>query len=297
MANHLDRSEPVRSSTQGLCDLEMKLRSTLEDTFTVSNIVFRDLLRNPLGGDFDYPAAKRYTEANVDKMRKAEAGLDEFWAEIEFSVKTRTSLSVTDISNSRLLEPRELYRTPEWIPPLVARSAAPVLRKVDSNTPRFGVASTADVLIRAKPKAKIKTRGISAATTYHASEKKIPASWEPENATSESPTAIKVPKRAYKVFAALLPSPSAESHQRVELAWDELLQAMNTIGLQPVYGSVWSFTPKAHGECMVEVKRSIQFHEPKEIRRGSKIPANMVRTFGRRLKHAFGWESGMFGCE
>ena len=85
----------------------------------------------------------------------------------------------------------------------------------------------------------------------------------------------------------------------MEIAWTELLQAMNTIGLQPekLYGSVWMFRPKAKGECKIDVNRSIQFHEPKEVRRGNKISANYVRTFGRRLKHAYGWEGGMFVCE
>lgn len=109
----------------------------------------------------------------------------------------------------------------------------------------------------------------------------------------------KLPKRAYKVFSALLPSSSPQNHQRIEIAWEELLSAMNTIGLQPekLYGSVWIFKPKGEDECLLELKRSIQFHEPKEVRKGGKIPANMVRVYGRRLKHAYGWEGGMFGCE
>jgi hypothetical protein len=64
-----------------------------------------------------------------------------------------------------------------------------------------------------------------------------------------------------------------------------------------LYGSVWIFMPRMSGECKAEAKRSIQFHEPKEVRRGSKIPASMVRTFGRRMKHAFGWVDGMFVSE
>lgn len=71
----------------------------------------------------------------------------------------------------------------------------------------------------------------------------------------------------------------------------------SAIGLSPekLYGSVWIFRPKK--DALIEVKRSIQFHEPKEIRRGGKIPATMVRVFGRRLKHAYGWEGDMFASE
>jgi hypothetical protein len=138
---------------------------------------------------------------------------------------------------------------------------------------------------------------------------------------------VKVPKRAYKVLSALLPEPSAAHHQRTEVAWDEFLQAMNLIGFQPekLYGSVWILMPRgANGEteggptkrgnrrqsanypwtasdgappqCLVNVQRSIQFHEPKEVRKGSKIPYYMLRTFGRRFKHAYGWQDGMFIC-
>ena len=53
------------------------------------------------------------------------------------------------------------------------------------------------------------------------------------------------------------------------------------------------------GECKIDLdlKRSIQFHEPKEVRRGNKIGKNMLRVFGRRLTHAFDFEAGMFECE
>ncbi len=136
-------------------------------------------------------------------------------------------------------------------------------------------------------------------------------------------TRIKVPKRAYKVLSAFLPEPTAAHHQRTEVAWDDFLQAMSLIGFQPekLYGSVWIFTPRSSAaelvkrgkqhkpnypwqgtntappKYLVTVKRSIQFHEPKEVRKGSKMPPHMVRTFGRRFKHAFGWEDAMFECE
>lgn len=51
------------------------------------------------------------------------------------------------------------------------------------------------------------------------------------------------------------------------------------------------------GVRLVDATRSIQFHEPKEVRKGHKMPPNMVRTFGRRLRHTYGWEKGCFQCE
>ena len=75
---------------------------------------------------------------------------------------------------------------------------------------------------------------------------------------------------------------------------------MNDIGLQPekLYGSVWLFKPVAERVAKgLQLNRSIELHEPKEVRRGHKIPLVMARRFSMRFKHAFGWEGGMFECE
>ena len=290
-------TKAVEASTNLLFDLERDIRNALKDAFSSGDIPSA-ILGDPLDGKYDYPASKRHTEDNVDQMRFAEGCLDALWEELESSVKKRTSLSVNKIIKNRLLEPRELHRTPEWMPPLVAPKAALVLKDRDPNISHFGTApSVKDVITPAKPKTKIKTRG--ARGTTEDSDDKTSSPEAPDPRVAEITRTIKVPKRAYKVLSALFPSAGADSHQRMEIAWEELLQAMNTIGLQPekLYGSVWMFMPKASDECKVEMKRSIQFHEPKEVRRGSKIPPNMVRTFGRRLKQAYGWEDGMFVCE
>jgi hypothetical protein len=296
-ASDLLFTEDSRKPMGDLLKLETKLRSGLEKAFSNGEMIDAvGFLDYPLDGRFDYPAAKQHTEANVEQMRFAEALLDELWAEIEFYVLETKNLSLTKVIKNRLSEPRKKYRTPEWMPPLVALAKAPVLTERSTNVPRFGEGTkVTEVVTPAKEKTKIKTRGL--ASTPKEDEDKT--SFSTETSTPSTTTTIKVPKRAYKVLSALFPAPGAASHQRTEIAWEELLQAMNTIGFQPMklYGSVWMFMPKGNGECKVEAKRSIQFHEPKEVRRGSKIPASMVRTFGRRMKHAFGWEDGMFVCE
>lgn len=111
-------------------------------------------------------------------------------------------------------------------------------------------------------------------------------------------------RRAYKVLAALLPSSTEAQQPRPELAWEEFLFTFNAVGLQPIklYGSAWMFSPVPKGEThgnddgvatvgKMGLERSIQFHEPKEVRRGQKIGRGMVRAFRRRLKLAFGWET------
>jgi hypothetical protein len=41
---------------------------------------------------------------------------------------------------------------------------------------------------------------------------------------------------------------------------------------------------------------TIQFHEPKGVRRGEKIVFKMVRRMGRTLKSVYGWSGETFGC-
>ena len=156
-------------------------------------------------------------------------------------------------------------------------------------------------LVKTAAKTKVKTHGKPAAADPRVI---IPLDNAPrETVLAEPAEKVAIPKRAFKVFSALLPSQAAAQQQRPEIPWDDLLFAMNAIGLQPIklYGSVWMFRPVAKGEIAetdsgirtvgkLELERSIQFHEPKEVRKGAKIPKAMVRTFGRRLKHAFGWE-------
>lgn len=165
-------------------------------------------------------------------------------------------------------------------------------------------------LVKTPAKTKVKTHGKPAATDprLHIAVDNAPR----ETVAAESVEKVAIPKRAFKVFSALLPSQVAAQQQRPEIPWDDLLFAMNAIGLQPIklYGSVWMFRPVSKGDTAetesgirtvgkLDLERSIQFHEPKEVRKGAKIPKAMVRTFGRRLKHAFGWEvaDDIFSCE
>ena len=114
----------------------------------------------------------------------------------------------------------------------------------------------------------------------------------------EQPPPTSIPPRSFKVMSALLPSPLNMRQAPREVSWDELLYTMNTIGLVPekLYGSVWIFKPLPPGEGLVDLKRSIQFHEPKDVRRGNKIDFLHVRRLGDRLKRAFGWHGDTFVC-
>lgn len=290
-------SEAAAKPVKDLLTLDGKLRTGVLKAFMNAKwsdtFIYLDIL---LDGKLDYPAAKRHTEENVEKMRHAEGVLDILWEEIEACVKETTNISVKAVIKNRLFEPRTKYRTPEWIPPLVAPSKPAALTEVSTNIPRFGEGTgTTDAITPVKEKTKVKTRGAATPLQEKLNEAKLATS-DPVPTPSVT---ISVPKRAFKVLSALFPDPGSAGHQRSEIAWEEFLQAMDCIGFQPLklYGSVWVFTPRSGEECKVQAKRSIQFHEPKEVRKGSKIPAGMVRMFGKRMKHAFGWEDGMFVCE
>ena len=267
-------SRAAEKPMDDLFALDEKLRTGIAGAFAsdawLDEHVCLDIL---VDGRLEYPAAKRHTEDNVKKMRFAEAVLDLLWEEIEASVRATSNISVKTLIKNRLLEPRIKYRTPEWMPPLIAPAKPAVLTELHPNVPRFGEGTTmSNVVTPAKEKTKTKTRGTATPLKDDPDDPTLPDS-APETPPS---TTIKVPKRAYKVLSALFPQAGAASHQRSEIAWEELLQAMDCIGLQPMklYGSVWIFMPRSDAECKVQTKRSIQFHEPEEVRRGSKIPAS-----------------------
>lgn len=258
-----------------------------------------DLLIDPFNGILDYPVTKAHTKANVNQMRRAEKALEKFWNELDGSLKSATGHSIATLMKLSVTA-RAKHRTPPWKEPLKLGSpdVKPVLREISTNALRAHTSpSTKSEISSSTPKTKIKTRGVPASPV-------VPEAPPVEAAQDEDVPApptktIEVSKRSFRALDALIPAPTSTSHQRAEIAWNELLSALDEIGFQAekLYGSVWVFKPREDGKCKVDVSRSISFHEPKEVRKGHKIPTNMVRTFGRRLKHAYGWEGGMFVCE
>jgi hypothetical protein len=203
-------SKAALKPMEDLLALETKLRTGICKAF--SNGQFLDelgALDVLLDGKFEYPAAKRQTEENVEKMRFAEKLLETVWKEIETCVSETSKINITRVIKNRLFEPRTKYRTPDYVPPLLTPSKAPVLAERSANVQRFGEGTaTAAIVTPVKEKTKIKTRGV--ADTPKADESISSISTEPD---SPSPVAtVKVPKRAYKVLAALFPAPGAASH-------------------------------------------------------------------------------------
>lgn len=239
---------------------------------------------------FDYPAEKAPTKANVDQMRSAERCLDKFWSQVQKRVSSMVKISLEKVLFNRMFESRQLYRTPPWQKPVQPPTpeCTPPKTTVTADPPSAtlqhtsaGSQESAEVTLT-RGKQKIKTRG-------------QPAAPDPRMIIADDAVVaqhrVKLPKEVHKVFCALLPSTVDVAQQRFEIGWEEMLFAFDHIGLEPeqLHGSAWIFRPRPREECKVELRRSIQFHEPKELRRGAKIPRPMVRLYGRRLKHAYGW--------
>ncbi|SMQ50027.1 unnamed protein product [Zymoseptoria tritici ST99CH_3D1] len=247
---------------------------------------------DPSDSDFEYPADKARTKANVEKMRRAEKHLDDFWGHIEGEIKEEVGLDLQKIMRIRAFEPRTIYRTPPWQEPETPTRKTPtkILGEVD---PNVNVYRAYDSPTRSKftptpAKEKVKTRGVIAGAHHPRTVADDAAPVEPEEVATPK---VKIKQKAFNVFCSLLPTTMSANQPCREIAWDDFLSAMDAIGLKPekLYGSVWHFQPCAEEFRKVHVTRSISFHEPKEVRRGNKIPRPMVRTFGRRLKHAYGW--------
>lgn len=256
-----------------------------------------ELLWNPMQKqDFDYPVEKRYNKVNVDQMIKAEQSLDMFWWSVEVALTDHNGIDLSEILEEQTSPSRELYRTPPYkeqiqLPTPRVTPQKPLV-EIDPNLQRSSESLTpsSKSFLATPAKEKVKTRGKPAALDL----RPVPAPTEADNVAEPPIEKVKIPRKAYKVFQALMPSIKDVVQQRCEIAWDELLWAMDAVGLEPekLYGSVWIFKPLPKDQqCSGKVKleRSIQFHEPKEVRRGAKVPRPMVRMFGARLKHAFGW--------
>ncbi|KAF0643408.1 hypothetical protein FPSE5266_20077 [Fusarium pseudograminearum] len=211
-------------------------------------------IANPSGGKFKYPYEKRRNKDTVNALRRAEANLDAFWAELD-SLLSRT-----------------LRRTPEWVEP--------------EQTKKKGQPGGTDkdlVLVSGKKKSKAKTKGEPAkAQNVDTPPVEVP---EPEN-VDKQPT-FTVDARALKVFRTLFFNPEVTSSPGV-ISWNDFLHAMGSTGFQieKLYGSVWQFQSTS-----LDVDRGIHFHEPHPK---GKIDFQIARRHGRRLARTYGWHGGMF---
>lgn len=269
-------------------------------------------LGNPLDGRFHFPVDRKRTKETANQMRSAEAELASFWSEIARYFRKFQDRGLYDEFLRKSCRKEGVRKTKKWVEPAKERIVVPIpaspaspLRQLDVNAwcIESGKGSRKRDLLESaiKPVTKIKTRGEPKQTETPPT---TPGRANNNNNDDEEDAAavdhlpiIKLPKRAYKVFAALFPTSTTAAK---ELSWDEFCCAMNAVGLQPekLYGSVWIFRPSQvggfkgrRGKALsglagpapvvveerpsasddsiqagsggLQLKRSIQFHEPK----------------------------------
>lgn len=256
-------------------------------------------LGNPLDGRFNYPSDKRRTAENVRELQSAEAALKTYWEELERGMRCFGVSLKSFLEEHLSKDPSQIHMTQDWKEEpvdLPTPSKAPSWTTIAHTAPPAPHLGNENKKTEIAPeeRAKRKTHG----KAREEEKTQIPS---PQNAVHPivgTRTPIRIPRRSFKVMSALLPSPSTISEAPREVSWDDFVHTLNNIGLVPekLYGSVWIFKPLPEGEGLASVGRSIQFHEPKGVRRGNKIDLMMVRRFGDRLKRAFGWDGETFAC-
>jgi hypothetical protein len=270
----------------------------LEEVVEISSLGTKSL-GNPTDGRFHYPSDKRRTAETVRELQCAEAALKLYWKEMDREMK-RNCLDINFLLKDVLSTDPSTYTTQDWVEE-VTDLPSPKSKLPDGNyvpdrpmMPQVGNENKKTEISSAE-KVKRKTQGKAQEGTG-ATAPAPPAAADDDD--EDQPAPISIPRRSFKVMSALLPSPVNMWQAPREVSWDEFLHAMNTIGLVPekLYGSVWIFKPLPPGEGLVDLKRSIQFHEPSNVRRGNKIDLKMVRRLGDRLKRAFGWNGDTFVC-
>jgi hypothetical protein len=218
-------------------------------------------------------------------MRRVEKNLDSFWKTVDEHFKEKTGKTLHELL-SRVLTPRELERTPEWIEPTKSVTSDPALYAtvdkfsildIEERTQRT-VATATETLV----KTKVKTRG-------QPTQAAIEGAVFPEPVTAPVPATITVSKRAHKLFSVLFYNP-AHDVPPGEVPWSEFLRAFSDIGfaVEKQYGSAWLFTPPDVG------LRPMIFHEPHP---SGKISIRIARRVGWRLTRTYGWTNDTFAPE
>ncbi|KAH9886881.1 hypothetical protein F4778DRAFT_797768 [Xylariomycetidae sp. FL2044] len=221
----VDREGDIKKEFAGSTKAAGRLLTAFHETTLIPIISLGD----PSDKKFDYPLGRKRNEENVEKLREAEARLDAFWAKADDLMYSNLG-DLSDMALKPLLtQPRPLYRTPEWTPPLKSKETG---SQPDST-------SDVDALLSSAGKTKHKTRGTPAPGTRPG-----PTQIASEETPDNSEPRFHVDARALKVFRILFYS-SAVNTTPGEVAWPDFLHAMVCIGFgaQKLYGSVWHFQP------------------------------------------------------
>jgi hypothetical protein len=269
------------SNTEGILDHFAKKQLPSMKVYTAS---LGKELKLPAVGipltKFTYPSGKRLTATISNRMREAERNLDEFWSVVDQHYVENLKQPLHGYLQAKLGIPmqREIERTPEWIEPTLPSKPNSTQSTTTDTFSDLNIAEQSPVLDTTPVKVKVKTRSAQPEVNTAIPDVVIPS-------PPPCPT-ITVNKRAHKVFTSIFYAPSAETPPG-EIPWTEFLYALSSAGfaIEKQHGSAWLFAPSG------AAKRSIIFHEPHPA---SKVPIQIARRFGRRLKYAYGWTAETF---
>lgn len=231
---------------------------------------------------FCYPIDKRRTAASTMQLRSAEHHLDAFWTKVDQHFLKHSGQTL-QAHFEHITGSRELSRTPEWTEPLAIRGMNPSAF-IDPWSHLTLVERTEATIAQDQqpaPRLKAKRRGDAGQVQHDQSKTSIASD------NIESNTVFEVPKKHFRVFCMFFRQANTEGVPG-ELPWNDLLQAMASIGfgVKKLNGSAWLFSPADEA-----LDKSIIFHEPHP---SSKISFQIARRCGRRLTRTFGWTSETF---
>lgn len=271
-----------------------------EDAATVYQCFREDATPNlarivvPLSRHLKYPIEKAHNKTNVDTCRQAEDQLDKLWKVVDAHFREHTGKTLHAAFLKRNVKAREIHRTPEWTPPQPKVRQSPPNQEKEIEAP-----SDSFSRLHIEPDkpgkfkgpegcraSKIKTRGPSHPPDGPSDATTTPAPPVPDDPTTAPFPVFTLPRRAYKVFASLFPSPSNPS-QGGEINWTDFLHAMTSIGFaaEKLYGSVWQFTLPDGIDWENTNSRGIHIHEPHPV---PKMGLGTARRVGRRLGRRYG---------
>ncbi|KIW29220.1 hypothetical protein, variant 2 [Cladophialophora immunda] len=273
-----------------------------EDAATVYQFFREDLAPNlarivvPLSRHLQYPTERVHNVTNVNACRQAENQLDRLWKVVDAHFRKYTDKTLHEIFLSRDVKAREIHRTPEWTPPPQVpqppnkekenEALSDSFSRLNVEPDRPGKFKGPEV----SRASKFKTRGPS--HPPDSSDATPPVPDDPTSFSTPPFPVFTLPRRAYRVFASLFPTPS-NSSQGGEISWIDFLHAMTRIGFaaEKLYGSVWQFTPPDGLDWENTNTRGIHIHEPHPA---PKMGLGTARRIGRRLGRRYGLSAERF---
>jgi hypothetical protein len=170
---------------------------------------------------FNYPCGKRLTAPITKRMRDAERHLDEFWRVVDEHYSQKLGKTIHGfLSDLKVLTPRELERTPEWIDNTPKPEITP--STVAAAFSELNIEEQAPEPQTTPVKVKVKTRGTVPPAVDAVAELVFPL-------PQPGPETIIVNKRAHKVFTSIFYDPTAEIPAG-EIPWTEFLYALSSVG-------------------------------------------------------------------